>query len=109
MDRKSIAVKIGGREYRILSEADEKSLQQVAGSVDDAMATIREKTGTIDSLDLAVLTALNFARELVTYKTGKSSREGVAIVDRKRLQRLIEVAEGFEPAADGGEARATGS
>ena len=88
-NKKSIAVRIGGREYRILSDADEKSLQQVAGSVDDAMATIREKTGTIDSLDLAVLTALNFARELLPYKTGKSNREGIAVVDRKRLQRTL--------------------
>jgi cell division protein ZapA len=58
-------VKIGGKEYRIVSDADETWLQGVAAGVDEAMALVRDRTETVDSLDVAVLTALNLARELV--------------------------------------------
>jgi cell division protein ZapA (FtsZ GTPase activity inhibitor) len=93
MSKKSVSVRICGQEYRILSDADEAGLQEVAGYVDDAMRTIRERTGTVDSLDVAVLTALNFAREIIAFKELVIERESTRIVDADRLHALIELAE----------------
>ena len=63
--KRSVAVKIGGRDYRIRSDLDEAWLQRVAAAVDEAMRRIRDHTDTVDSLEVAVLTALNLSRELL--------------------------------------------
>ena len=49
---------------------------------------IRERTGTIDTRDLAVLTALNLARELMDAR-----KTGFAATDRSLMRELIELAE----------------
>jgi len=64
MSKRSTAVRIGGKEYRIKSDGDDASLQRVAGYVDETMARICERTGAVDSVEVALLTALNVAREL---------------------------------------------
>ena len=89
--KRSVAVQIGGHEYRILSDADEAWLHQVAGHVDDAMQRIRERTGTVDSKDVAVLTALNLAREVVTAR--ELAAAASANIDAARLRAIIELAE----------------
>jgi len=66
--RRSVAIRISGQEYRLLSDADEVWLQKVANHVDAAMTQIRDRTGTVDSLDVAILTALNLAKELLALK-----------------------------------------
>ena len=65
MSKKSIAVQIAGHKYKILSDGDGESLREIAGYVDAAMNRVRERTGTVDTLDIAVLTALNLAREII--------------------------------------------
>lgn len=63
--RRTVTVHIAGRDYRVVTDADARWLEGVAGRVDEAMALVRERTETVDSLDVAVLTALNLARELM--------------------------------------------
>lgn len=93
MAKRAVAVRISGQEYRIKSDADESSLQRVANCVDAAMDQIRSRTGTVDSLDVAILTSLNLAREVLEL------RERVGAVGRtdeqeaERLRELIELAE----------------
>ena len=86
MSKSSVAVTIAGQEYKIKSDADAAWLQRVAAYVDDAMVRIREHTGTVDTRDLAVLTALNVARELITL------REDPASAAPAQLRELIETA-----------------
>ena len=94
--RRSVTVRIAGKDYRIRSSADEGWLQGVASGVDEAMALVRDRTETVDSMDVAVLTALNLARELVLLREGHpsvaSDTTGLR-VDRRRLGALIELAE----------------
>lgn len=90
--KRAVAVRIRGQEFRILSDDDEVWLQRVAGYLDDTMATVEERTGTVDSLDVALLTALNLARELVEIH----EREPVANArgpEADRVRGLIELAE----------------
>jgi cell division protein ZapA len=90
--KRAVAVTIRGQEFRIVSDDDEAWLQRVAGYLDQTMATVEERTGTVDSLDVALLTALNLARELVELREndpGANARGPGA----ERLRSLIELAE----------------
>ena len=92
--RRSVSVRIRGKEYRILSDDDEKTLQRVASYLDETLAKVESKTGTVDSLDVALLPALKLARELVAIREGRRPSEGGGVgVDPDRLRSLIELAE----------------
>ncbi len=92
--KRSIAVRILGQEYRIRSDSDEAAIQRVAAYVDETMAKIRERTRTVDSLDLAILAALNLANDLLALRAAGPSRDAdAAWVDADRLHALIEIAE----------------
>ena len=89
-----VAVSIRGQEFRIRTDDDEASLQRVAKYLDDTMATVEKKTGTVDSLQLALLSALNLARELVELRErGGAPARSAADVDPLRVESLIELAE----------------
>lgn len=85
MSKKPVAVRIAGHDYKLRSDGDDGSLQKLAGYVDRAMNRVRERTGTVDSLDVAVLTCLNLAREILTLRDQKSDG-----ADAGKLQSLIE-------------------
>jgi len=89
MSKRSVTVRIRGKEFRLRSDDDEESLQRVAAYLDDTMSRVETRTGTIDSLDVAMLTALNLAREVLELRDGSE----VAGADPERLRRLIELAE----------------
>ncbi len=92
MTKRSVSVVIRGHEFRIRSDDDPELLQRVAAYLNDTMAKVEERTGTIDSLDVALLTALNLARELVSIREGRI--EGpTSGLDPARLRSLIELAE----------------
>jgi cell division protein ZapA (FtsZ GTPase activity inhibitor) len=89
-----VAVSIRGQEFRIRTDDDEASLQRVARYLDDTMATVEKKTGTVDSLHLALLSALNLARELVELRERDGAQGSPAAeVDPDRFKSLIELAE----------------
>ncbi len=87
--RRSVSVRIRGREFRILTEGDEERLQRVAGLVDQTMGKVERHTGAVDTLDVAMLAALNLARELLELRESDTP----AGVDADRLRSLVEQAE----------------
>ena len=99
MASEAIAVRIAGKEYRIRSDADEEWLQRVAKYVDESFRNIRERTRTVDSLDVAVLTALNLGQELIELRErtpgGRRDSEAVAGPDEepRQLAELIDFVE----------------
>lgn len=86
--KRAVSVRIRGQEFRIRSDADEASLQRVARYLDETMTRVEERTGTVDSLGVAMLTALNLAREVVDLRDGFEDGG-----DPERLRQLIELAE----------------
>jgi len=97
MSKKSVAVRIAGHNYKILSEGDGESLREIARYVDAAMDRVRQRTGTVDTLDISVLTCLNLAREILALREQKSGG-----FDEGRLRELterVEVALGGEASA----------
>jgi len=110
-DRRPVSVEIGGQEYRIRSAASEGWLRKVAACVDEAMGQIRERTDTVDSLDVALLTALNLARQVIQLRESQLDEVGGAletepVAEAGRLRGLIERVEGA--LAAGPEARPGG-
>ena len=89
MAKRSISVRIRGHEFRVRSDDDEAALQRVAGYLDETMSKVEQRTGTVDSLSVAMLTALNLAREVVELREGRRELGG----DTKRLRSLIDLAE----------------
>jgi cell division protein ZapA (FtsZ GTPase activity inhibitor) len=83
-DRRAVAVRIAGHDYKLRSDGDDEGLVRIAGYVDQAMDRVRERTGTVDSLDVAVLTCLNLARELLALHEQRA-RGG----DDERVRELI--------------------
>lgn len=101
--RRSIAVRILGHEYRIKSEADEEHVARVARYVDETMTRIRERTKTVDSLDLAVLAALNLANDLLAQREDMGAPPAGPAVPPDRIQALIALAESaLEDSAEAG-------
>ena len=88
--RASVAVRIRGREFRVRTDGDEETLHRVAQHLDETLARIEQRTGTVDSLDVALLAGLNLAREVVELRDGESAAGGGP---DKRLEALINLAE----------------
>jgi cell division protein ZapA (FtsZ GTPase activity inhibitor) len=91
-NKKSVAVRIAGHEYKVLTDGDEETLQQIAADVDKAMRQVREKTQTVDTFDVAVLTCLNLAREIIELRSPLSTT-----APRDRLRGLIDRVEALLP------------
>lgn len=83
-----VSVRIAGHEYKIRSDGDADGLREIAGYVDRAMACVREGTGTVDTLDVAVLTCLNLAREILTLREERAPAD-TAVVPNENLTDLI--------------------
>ncbi len=66
---------------------DPAGLARVAALVDETMGRLRERTGVIDSLDLAIMAALNLARDLVAER---ESSEGFAYSHDERVRALTD-------------------
>jgi cell division protein ZapA (FtsZ GTPase activity inhibitor) len=98
-EKSTVSVRIRGQEFRLRSGDDAESLQRVAAYLDETMRTVEERTGTIDSRDLALLTGLNLARELVRIREANAGP-----MSSERLTALTDVVEAelaapFDPTA----------
>jgi cell division protein ZapA (FtsZ GTPase activity inhibitor) len=94
MSKRSVAVEIAGQSYRIRSDADAASLHRLAAYVDRAMERVRVGTGTVDSLDVAVLTCLNLAREILSLR---DREQNAGLPGSRDLRALIERVEAALP------------
>ena len=95
MTKRTIPVEILGQEYRIRSDSDASTIRRAAALVDETMAKVRDRTGTVDSLDIAVLTALNIANHLISLRdaAGTTSQgEKTRPDDLGELINLVEAA-----------------
>lgn len=86
-EKRTVAVRIRGQDFRIRSDEPAEQLAQIARTVDETMARIEARTGAVDSYDVAMLTALNLAREVVSFESNRGS------IDTAKLRTLIEVVE----------------
>ena len=85
-DRQIVAVSIRGKEFRVRSDEDPARLARIATFVDETMTKVESRTGAVDTIDVAMLTALNLARELIELRDAGGN-------DPARMETLIELAE----------------
>jgi len=85
--RRTVQVRIQGRTYRIRAEgqADAASVGRAAALLDETIERVRIRVGTVDSVDVAMLAALNVANSLVVERELRS----VTGVTDARLEALI--------------------
>ena len=94
--RPSITVRLLGQDYRIASDGDgasEEQIQAAAAVVDETMRRLRERTGTIDTLHVAVLAALNVAHRYITHREVAGRLPAAEPIDVERVRALIELVE----------------
>ena len=95
MTKRTVPVEILGQEYRIRSDSDASTIRRAAALVDETMAKVRDRTGTVDTLDIAVLTALNIANHLISLRDAggaTSQGETTRSYDLGELISLVEEA-----------------
>jgi cell division protein ZapA len=97
--KRSVSVRILGHEYRIRTDADPADLSSVARLVDETMERLRDRTGVVDSLDLAIMAALNLARDLVAERSARQDGESHAERIRAIADRVEQVLRESSPAA----------
>ncbi len=80
-------IKVYGKTYTVKTDPD-VDLEEVADYVDSKMQELSEAgKGRISTADLAVLTALNLAQELMAHK---KTHSGADTVTRERLGRIAD-------------------
>jgi cell division protein ZapA (FtsZ GTPase activity inhibitor) len=89
--KRTVQVKIQGRAYKIRAEGDGDAagVHRAASMLDETIERVRQRAGTVDSVDVAVLAGLNIANSLVS---ARASRTGAAPSD-ERVAGLIALIE----------------
>jgi cell division protein ZapA len=86
MEKRSVEVEIFGQRYTLKSEYPEAQVKQVADYVDGKMREVAKGTASVDSLHIAILTALNIAQDYLQEKGSQA----------ELLQRIKDKAERLE-------------
>jgi cell division protein ZapA len=69
MDRERLKeIRVMGQTYTVKADTDETHLNQVTGLVNEKAEDILKKTRSVSTLNVAILTALNLADELLREK-----------------------------------------
>jgi cell division protein ZapA len=68
MEKRSIEVEIFGHRYTLKSDFPEEQVKRVAEYVDGKMREVAQGTKSVDSLHIAMLTALNIAQDYLQEK-----------------------------------------
>jgi cell division protein ZapA (FtsZ GTPase activity inhibitor) len=91
--KRSVQVRIQGRTYRIRAEGegDGSTVQRAAAVLDETIERVRMRAGTVDSMDVAMLAALNLANSLVSERDARAEA-GPKISD-ERVERLVALVE----------------
>jgi cell division protein ZapA (FtsZ GTPase activity inhibitor) len=91
--KRTIAVSVQGQEYRIRSDAEEGSVKRAAALVDETISTVLSRSGTVDSLHVAVLGALNLANQLISLRDQFGADQEVEAVSACELRDLVDFVE----------------
>jgi len=80
-------IQIYGKTYSLKSSSAEVDAEEVAYYVDSRMKELAAAGGKTTTLDLAILTALNIAQELMELRIQAGTKEEA---EQKKVQHLLE-------------------
>ena len=89
-NREDVRVEIYDQAYDMRGELDPEYIRHLARFVDAKMRSIAARTRHVDSLRVAVLTALNIADECHQLKTRMTQAEQKALECSEALDELLE-------------------
>jgi cell division protein ZapA (FtsZ GTPase activity inhibitor) len=87
--KRTVPVTIQGRQYRIRADGDTGSVERAAELLDETMTKVRARSGTADSVDVAVLAALNLANALTADRAGEATSRDLG----QRIEALVRLVE----------------
>ena len=87
-----IQVEIYDRVYHLQSSVEDSYTRRLAQTVDSTMRTIADQTQTIDTLRVAVLTALHYADRYERLRERYEKLNGAVTEKTARIQRVLEAA-----------------
>jgi cell division protein ZapA len=85
-----VKLEIYGQLYNLNVDENEEYLKELAAYVDQKMHAVSEAAHTVDSVKVAVLTALNIADELFLARSREEQLQGPL---RKRVERCVSLVE----------------
>lgn len=82
-----VEIKVFGQTYTVKTDAEEDYIQEVARYVNEKMEEVLKKTKSVSTLNVAILTALNIADDLL-----KEKKERIALLQEieARSKDLVE-------------------
>lgn len=83
---KNFTINILGQKLSVLSDAGDDHVAYVVKYVDDKVKEVKHASSNINTLNIAILTALNIADEYIKYKEVK---EGICSQLESRSEKLI--------------------
>jgi cell division protein ZapA (FtsZ GTPase activity inhibitor) len=93
MAKRTVPVQIFGQEFRIRSEGDAVRIRRAAALVDETMLRVRARSGSADTLDVAVLAALNIAHRLLAAGDGADAASARGLDGMPEIAALCELVE----------------
>ena len=87
---KPVRVQIYDQSYLIGGDLEGAYVQRLAGFVDNKMRDVAEATHTVDSLKVAVLSALAIADELHSLRNERETLDGTLREQAERCLTLVE-------------------
>jgi cell division protein ZapA len=86
-----IEIKVFGQTYTVKSDAEEDHIQAVAQYVNEKMDEVLKKTRSVSTLNVAILTALNIADDLMRERGEKMALLREVETKSKDLAEKIEI------------------
>ena len=83
-------IEIFDQTYSVQADGDEAYLRELAAFVDEKMRMVAETTRQVDSMRVAVLSALNIADEFFSLRKRQQELEGPL---RQRVQKCVNLVE----------------
>ncbi len=86
-----VEIKVFGQTYTVKSDAEEEHVQEVARFVNQKMEDVLKKTRSVSTLNVAILTALNIADDLLKERKRNSALFEEVQIKSKDLVEKIDV------------------
>ena len=87
-----IHVEIFGQSYAVKAGADPGYVEQLAAYVDNQMREVGRSAGAVDSVRVAVLTALNIADEVFRCREAAQSQSREVADRAKAIEQMLDAA-----------------
>lgn len=90
-EERVVEIKVFGQTFSVKTDADEDHIQAVAGYVNEKMDEVLRKTRSVSTLNVAILTALNIADDLLKEKEQRMALLREVEIKSKDLVEKINV------------------